>query len=78
MEKELIRQTMATKGWELIRQMFEEDLVNMTLAKNLKGEKWDIALEALSSYKAAKLGQDFLNKLNRINDNIETERKTYI
>jgi len=78
MDKELIRQTMATKGWGLIVEMFNEELINLTLARNLKGERQDIALEALSSYKAAKIGQDFINKLNRINDNIEAEPKRYI
>lgn len=80
MENELIRQTLASKGWEYIEAMIREKVVDVRLARNINKKKRyeDIAIDVLAKAKAANKMLDILRRLERIKNEKETKKEVYI
>lgn len=80
MEHELIRQTMATKGWSVIEGMIKDKIVDLRLARNtnIKKSNDEIATDVKAKAKAANKLLSLLSTLNNINNAKEIKKENYI
>ena len=65
-ERELISQTLSTKGWELIYRLMEDDFREVRKI-NTEGKRFeDIAIENIANNKIHKAFKSFTSKLYRL------------
>jgi len=72
-----IKQTIQTGGWDEIKELFENEILNNSDTKNIKESlsPEHIKLEVMSRNKASKIVNRVLEKIQRIADADEIKQK---
>ncbi len=78
MEKDYIKQTLSTQGWEYIDKMLRDKIVDLSLARNVKDKRYeDIAIETLARAKAANKVLSVLKSLERIKNSQTLKKESF-